>query len=223
MIKALIFDFDGLIVDTETAEYISWQEAFAPFNCELPLTVWQQAIGGVDLFDPLNYLEEQLGHPIDREAIATKRRQRDHELIAQLTEPLPGVMAYLDEATQLGLKVAVASSSTHQWVDNLLPQLGLNGRFQTIRCRDDVDNKAKPDPAVYLAAAAALSVAPSEAMALEDSYNGSLAAKRAGLYCVAVPNQMTRLMNFDHVDYRLTALTDMPLSQLMQEVIHAQK
>jgi HAD superfamily hydrolase (TIGR01509 family) len=216
MIKALIFDFDGLIFDSETPDYISWQETYAAYGVELPLDVWHLHIGAVT-FNPYLYLEELVGRPLDRDAVWARRKARDNELLAAQTI-LPGVDNVLAEARRLGLKIGLASSSDHSWVDNHLQRLGLFDQFEVICCRDDVGGIGKPDPAVYRAAAAALEIAPYQGLALEDSPNGVAAAKGAGLWCTAVPNQMTRDLNFDHADYRLHALDQMPLSQLITEV-----
>ncbi|MBK8900895.1 MAG: HAD-IA family hydrolase [Anaerolineaceae bacterium] len=216
MIRALIFDFDGLIFDSETPDFVSWQETFAEHGVELAREVWNAQIGAIT-FNPYLHLEELLGRPLDREAVHTVRKTRDNELLAAQTI-LPGVEAYLEQAQALGLKIAIASSSDHDWVDGHLQRLGLFDWFEQIHCSDDVGGVGKPDPAVYRAAVAALGVAPHEALALEDSPNGVRAAKAAGVWCTAVPNQMTRDLNFDHADYRLAALTDMPLSQLITEV-----
>lgn len=216
MIRAVIFDFDGLIFDSETPDYISWRETYADFGVELPLDVWRQHIGAVS-FNPYLYLEELLQRPLDRQAVWAKRKARDNELMAAQTI-LPGVEPYLAEARQLGLKIGVASASEHSWVDVHLQRLGIFEQFDVIACRDDVGGTGKPDPAVYHAAISALQVAPMEGLALEDSPHGVTAAKGAGLFCTAVPNQMTRGLNLDHADYRLNALTDMPLVQLINEV-----
>ncbi|MFQ5419416.1 MAG: hypothetical protein ACE5EY_03530, partial [Anaerolineae bacterium] len=97
MIKAVIFDFDGLILDTETPDYRSWQAIYAEFGLELPLAVWQDNIGSVDLFNPYLYLEAQLGRPVDRTAVYARRKLIDNELIAAQTV-LPGVVDSLREA-----------------------------------------------------------------------------------------------------------------------------
>jgi HAD superfamily hydrolase (TIGR01509 family) len=218
MIQAIIFDFDGLIFDSETPDFISWQETFAAHGVELARDVWNAQIGAVT-FNPYLHLEELLGRPIDREAVWAQRKARDNELLAAQTI-LPGVEAYLAQARQLGLKIGLASSSEHKWVDGHLQRLGLFDQFEVIFCADDVGGVGKPDPAVYRAAVAALGIAPHQGLALEDSPNGVTAAKGAGLYCTAVPNQMTRDLNFDHADYRLQALTELPLSQLINEVLN---
>jgi putative hydrolase of the HAD superfamily len=117
------------------------------------------------------------------------------------------------------LKIGLASSSDHGWVDGFLVKLGLMDWFEAVRCSDDVDGRSKPDPAVYLSAINGLGVAANRAMALEDSPNGLAAAKAAGLYCAAVPNPMTRLLNFDQADLRLESLAQMPLAQIIDEVV----
>ena len=217
MIHALIFDFDGLILDSETPDYLSWQETYRSFGVELPLDVWVQNIGSVHFFNPFAYLESLLGREIDREAVKAGRRQRDDELMAQQTI-LPGVVAYLAEARQLGLKTAVASSSRHAWVDPLLTRLGIRDQFAAVCCRDDVGDRSKPDPAVYQAALDALNIRPDEALAFEDSPHGAAAAKAAGIFCAVVPNQMTSRLTFAQADYRLGSLADMPLKQLLGHV-----
>ena len=219
MIEAVIFDFDGLIVDTEIADYLSWKEMYESFGCELPLDVWQENIGSINIFNPYTYLEKLVQRPLDYEAIKRQRRQRDDELMAQ-QGVLPGVTDYLAEARQLGLAVGIASSSRREWVNTHLARLGLVGQFDAIRCRDDVNGVPKPEPDVYLAALDALETTVVASIAFEDSANGLLAAKRAGLHCVVVPNQMTKMMDFSLADRRLNALTDLSLTQLLEEMNH---
>ncbi len=221
MIKALIFDFDGLILDTETTEYLSWQELFHSFDVPFPLAVWQQHIG-TTTFDPGAYLEAQVGRVIDWNVIGPQRQRRDQELLAQETI-LPGVVDYLAAARQLGLRVGLASSSPHHWVDAHLERLGLRQQFATVVCRDDVGNQPKPDPAVYRLALQQLDVAPAEALALEDSLNGVAAARAAGVWVTAVPNKMTASLTFDQANYRINSLTDMPLARLIHKVVNGQQ
>lgn len=216
-IKALIFDFDGLILETETPVFQSWQELFHAHGCEIPMETWGKIIGAAEYeFDPFDELERQLGRSIDREAEAPGRRQRELELIRS-QQVLPGVRDYLQSARQLGLPCAVASSSTCDWVKGHLERLGLYEAFVTIKTSDDVA-KAKPAPDLFLAALADLQVEAQEAIVLEDSPNGILAAKRAGLFCVAVPNDMTASLSFVLADMRLNSLADLPLEQLLKEV-----
>ncbi len=216
MIKAIIFDFDGLILDTETPDFESWRQTFATFNCDLSLGVWAQHIG-TTTFDPFAYLESLLGHAVDRQAVHQQRKRLDTQLIAQ-QEVLPGVRNYLDEAEHLGLKIGLASSSEHSWVDPHLTRLGLFDRFATICCADDVGGRSKPDPAVYTLAIERLAILPQQGIALEDSVNGVVAGKGAGLWVTAVPNPMTHHLNFEQADLRMDAMTEMGLAELIAKL-----
>jgi HAD superfamily hydrolase (TIGR01509 family) len=215
-IRALIFDFDGLILDTEGPEFLAWSEIYAEHGASLDLESWATAIGTVGGFDPYAELEARIGQPIERERVREWRRARTQALIT--AEVLrPGVREYLARAKQLGLGTAVASSSPRSWVAGHLERLGVIQEFQYLRCADDVE-QVKPDPSLYLAAAGALGVLPEEAIAIEDSPNGVLAANRAGIFCVAVPNPLTSQLPLGHANLRLNALTDLTLDQLLEVV-----
>lgn len=217
MIRALIFDFDGLILDTEVPDLQSWQEIYLEYGCTLPLSVWAVCIGGSsDLFDPYEYLESQLGRAVDREAIRAKRRRREAEL-TEAQRVLPGVREYITDANRLGLKLGVASSSSRDWVVGHLSRLELLPHFHCIKCADDVKH-TKPDPALYLSALDELGLQAHQAIAFEDSPNGILAAKRAGLFCVAVPNPVTRQLSLQQADLQLTSLAELPLEGLLSKV-----
>jgi HAD superfamily hydrolase (TIGR01509 family) len=217
MLRGLIFDFDGLILDTEGPEFRTWQEVYAGLGRALELSVWAACIGTAsDAFDPCAHLETLLGHPIDREAIRDARDRRCAELIAA-APVLPGVAEYLADARRLGLGLAVASSSSRGWVTGHLDRLGLSGSFACIRSADDVE-RVKPDPELYRSALAALGLEPAEAIAFEDSPNGILAAKRAGLFCIAVPNPVTGELPLDAADLRLPSLASLSLEALLARV-----
>ena len=217
MIRLLIFDFDGLIVDTEVPAYQAWQEIYQKYDCNLPLSTWVTCIGGsADIFSPYDYLEKQLGRAIERGEIRSKYRQRYIELV-EMEPILPGVKDYIDDAKRLGLKVALASSSSHSWVDGHLSRLGLIEHFDCIKCSENVKD-VKPDPALYQSVLDELELRADEGIVLEDSANGILAGKRAGLFCVAVPNPMTCHLSLDLADLRLTSLADLPLEKLLLRV-----
>ncbi len=218
VIDALIFDFDGLIIDTESADYQSWQELFAEFDAELPLSMWVEYVGSAEVFDPFSYLEAQTGSAVDRATLSVQRQQRNLDLVGQMTVK-PGVVDTLHAARDAGLRLAVASSSPHAWVDPLLTRLELTDWFEIVACRDDVGNVGKPHPDVYQFAMRHIDVGVGQAMALEDSPHGVAAAKAAGLYCVAIPGPITRWLNFDHADAKLASLADVTLSELMQVAV----
>ena len=213
--KAIVFDFDGLIADTEVLVYRSWLSTFRRYGADLPLSVWTPHIGkSHNSLDIYAYLEELVGEPVDRDEV----RKRNLDTFDELFEgavPLPGVEDYVKRAYRLGLKTGIASSSTRSWVLPKLGTIGLAQAFDTVVCSDDV-GKTKPDPASYLKAVSDLDVAEREAFALEDSPNGVQAAKNAGLLCVAVPGTMTNDLSFDHADMRIESLEDTPLEELME-------
>ena len=214
---ALIFDFDGLILDTEVSELQSWREIYTEYDADLPLEQWATCIGsGLDSFDPVAFLEEQIGRPVERDAILTRRRTRRLELLAAEVL-LPGIETYLHDAKRLGMKIGLASSSSRNWVYGHLTRLGIMDFFDVIKCGDEVTHK-KPDPELYLGVLSALNVRGDQSIALEDSPNGVLAAQRAGIFCVAIPNPVTSQLDLAHADLRLQSLALMPLEELIAEV-----
>lgn len=216
MIRALIFDFDGLILDTETPEYHAWRAIFREHGHDLPLEKWMAVVGSNTTtagFDPIDYLMKLMGRPLDREAIQRDLTTRQMALIA--AQPVqPGVEQQIEAARRRGLKLAVASSSPQRWVVDHLERLGLLAYFDAVRTADHVQH-IKPAPDLFLAACEALEVQPAEAIAFEDSPNGVTAAKRAGLFVVAVPNPLTRHGDLSHADLILGSLAEMPLDALL--------
>lgn len=219
-IKGLIFDFDGLILDTETPEFYVWQEIFQSYGTSLPLHEWQAALGAsIDAFDPVKYLSQETGLVLDREAIYSNHRQRSHQLIRQ--QPArPGIPATLERARDLGLRLGVASSSPIHWVHSHLEYLGLKDYFEKIICRDHVQN-VKPDPELFLRCAQELSLQTSEAIIFEDSPNGIRAANAAGIFCVAVLNPITRQLDTSHANLVLEQIDEIPLEELCRRANHS--
>lgn len=216
-IKALVFDFDGLIIDTEGPVYQSWRELFHSYGYDLTLDDWQICVGSAEgTASFFSNLAERLGNPLDLDSVAPKRLERELELIAR--QPiLPGVRAHLQRAAELGLKMGVASSSPCKWVQGHLEERGLRDYFECILAADDV-GITKPDPTLYLTAMDCLGVHAHQSIAFEDSPNGVLAAKGAGLYCVAVPNPLTRQLRMEAADLQLESLEEMSLDELLERV-----
>ena len=218
MIRALIFDFDGLILDTEMPVYTSWVELFQAYGEVLPFEDWAKIIGTSDIehFDPFSMLEEKTGKKLDREVLGPKRYDREMSLC--LDEPiLPGVVEIVQGAHQLGLKLGIASSSSREWVVGHLTRLGLIDYFPVIHTSDDVE-KTKPDPTLFKLALESLGLEAEEAVVFEDSPNGITAAKALGIYVVAVPNTLTRNLELDHADMRLESLVGVKLEDILVQV-----
>jgi HAD superfamily hydrolase (TIGR01509 family) len=217
-IGAVIFDFDGLILDTETPEYRSFRDLFRANGSDLELEVWGQWVGtDAGAFNPYDLLDERVGLRLDREQIRAARRASYESLMAE-QEVRPGVREYLADARRLGLGIGLASSSTRAWVTGHLERHGLLDAFDCIRTKDDVAC-VKPDPELYVQALHGLGVSPLEAVAFEDSPNGALAAERAGLRCVVVPNELTAGLAFGAYDFRLASMKDFRLQELLDRLV----
>ncbi|TDQ42956.1 HAD family hydrolase [Aureibacillus halotolerans] len=215
--KAVIFDFDGLLLDTETPWFDAYAAVFERYDQKLPLEKYAQAIGtDIDVFHPLRYLETLLGKPIV---------DADYELFIQdfhadrMKElPLrPGVKAYLQAAQEAGLSIALASSSDRKWIDRWTKKHCIDRYFSVINTRDDVE-RVKPDPALYEKTVRELGVEKKDVVVFEDSLNGLTAAKKAGLTCVIVPNQVTAQLPFEAHDWRLESMEETPFLMLLKQL-----
>ena len=213
----IIFDFDGLILDTETVIFEAWREIFKSYGTDLPLLEWASCIGtSHHAFDVFGYLESKLGRSVDRKEIADRHRKMIMERI-EVLKPRPGVLEYLEEARKLKIALALASSSHQSWVMGHLSRLELAEWFHSIRTADDVQN-VKPDPELYDLTLTFMGVSPDRAIAFEDSPNGVKAAQAAGVYCVAVPNPVTRQLPLDHADFRIESMADLSLRELLHTI-----
>jgi HAD superfamily hydrolase (TIGR01509 family) len=215
-----VFDFDGVILETEGPEFVSWRELWREHGEELPVTRYLDGVGSSG-FDPCAELcarvEARGSTPPDPDALRARQHERWYAMLAS-ARPMAGVERCLEEARALGLPVAVASSSSRAWVEGHLVRLGLRAGFARLFCRDDV-RAVKPDPELYLAALAAFGVAPRDALAFEDSRNGVTAATRAGIRCAAVPTELTRGLDLAHADLRLSSLEDaLPLADFLRSI-----
>jgi HAD superfamily hydrolase (TIGR01509 family) len=216
LVAAVVLDFDGLIVDTETPIFEAWLAAYTRRGQPLGLDEWQHALGTHGGFDPLEHLEALVGRPLDREAVlaevkaATSKGCEGRPL-------LPGVETLLRDAKTLGLGRAVASSSSCGWVIGWLERHGIRDLLDVVVARDDV-TRVKPDPELFLLAAERLGVAPGACVVFEDSPNGMRAALAAGMRCVAVPNALTAPLVRPAVDLVLGSLAERPLADVLGEL-----
>lgn len=218
-IRSLIFDFDGLILDTEVPAFEAWQEIYEQHGAALVLDTWGRALGGSGLeVDHIAELERAAGRTLDGESIHRRRLERKLALI-EGQDVLPGVREYIADGKRRGLKLAIVSSSPHRWVEGYLAKLGLIDAFEVVVCGEDAP-RPKPHPDLYQQALEQLHLLPEEGIAFEDSPNGITAARAAGIFCVAVPNAISSQFPIDHADVRLASLADMPLEALLAHVEH---
>ena len=212
MLRAVIFDFDGLILDTEFPWFTGWTEIYADYGQKLELETYAPAIGKVDGFDPHAYLEQLTGQQLARDTLRERHRARVLSLISELPL-LDGVTERLMEARSRGLKIGLASSSDPEWVGEHLDRYDLTGFFDVVRCFGP-DHPSKPSPALYIAALEQLDVLASDAVAFEDSPHGIAAAQAAGVHCIAVPNQLTAMLDLSAADEIILSLATISLGEL---------
>ena len=214
MIRALILDFDGTVIDTETAWYVAFRDAYKEYGVELTLEQYSQCIGtSLHFFNPYEYLVTDLHLPIDLDEFR-KSVQACHANLMETEQIRPGIVHFLKSAKDQGLKIGLASSSNSAWVNHFLDRLELRDYFQCIRTADDVMH-VKPHPELYLQALKCLEVDGHEAIAIEDSPNGYRAAITAGLHCVVVPNIITQSLNFDPGLHTVASLDEVDFKQLL--------
>jgi HAD superfamily hydrolase (TIGR01509 family) len=217
-IAAVVFDFDGLILDTETSIWTSWRTTFEEHGCAPPtIEEWGAEVGTVGGLDVVALLRSRVAGEIDVDILQARRRAFRDELLAR-EAARPGVATWIDEASALGLGLAIASSSEYGWVDPHLTRLGLRASFAHVACHG-ATLRAKPHPDTYLDACTALGVAPRDALAVEDSPHGVAAARAAGLAVVAVPNPVTEQMDLSAADVVLRSLADCSLSDAMTRLV----
>jgi len=214
-IKGIIFDFDGLICDTETPEVRAWEALFLEYGFIFPFERYQETIGAIHSDDsPFIFLEEMLGHNVDQFAVKEDFLKYRNELIE--AEPMrPGILSYLKEAKNEGLQIGLASSSPRSWIDHHLCRFGIMDYFGCIKTCNDVV-KTKPDPELYLKSLECMRLEGHEVVALEDSPNGVTAAKNAGIYAAVFPNEVTSIYEFSNADLVIKSLEEMPFKELLR-------
>jgi len=215
MLKALIFDFDGLILDTETPEVLVWQSIYKEHGFELPVHEWEKTVGGYGIsnFNAADHLSLLSSGRLDSVSLRCRYRKEADEII-HASSILPGVVNLIEQAKENGLQVTIGSSSPHSWVDAHANRLGIFHYFDHIICADDVaPGRTKPNPDIYLKALEQLNVTNDAAVVFEDSLNGVLAARRAGIFVVAVPNPLTVKMGVSG-DMTVSSLAELSLQEL---------
>ena len=194
----IIFDLDGLIIETEAIYCHIWQREFAKEGLPFDMAGYQNLIGAHHVIGGYKPQQVLADHRKDGVSARELREAVEHEALQTILdeEAKPGVFQVLDEADKRGFLLAVGSSSEQPWVHGHLKRLGIFDRFDTIVTAEDVNKNAKPAPDIYLKVLENLDVAPQNALVLEDSNNGVVASHRAGIRVVAVPNEVTTGQDF---------------------------
>ncbi len=203
--RGIIFDFDGVLVDTEWAIYQSWVRLYAREGQEISIATYSPCLGaGYSHWNPADHLEKLTGKKYDWER-ETAARQAALEADLARSGLMPGALALLDWCAEQGIGLSVASSSSRRWVQGWLERLGIYKRFDGVFTRTD-GYAVKPDPALFLAAQRCLALPKQDCLIIEDSENGTIAAKNAGIPCVAIPNRMTESADFSRASCICTSL-----------------
>lgn len=194
--QAVLFDFDGIILDTEWPIYESYVALYREHGHELALETYVQCIGSdFQSWSPETHLESLTGKSFDWPTINRDRNLWIREQLATSYSPFAGITDALAILRRSGKHTAVVSSSSHHWVDGWLDHHGLADHFSRTICRGDAP-RIKPAPDLYLEAARQLEVAPAECLVIEDSANGMIAAHEAGMTVWAIPNRITEVSDF---------------------------
>lgn len=205
---AVLFDFDGVLVDTEWAIYQAWRRTFQQHGHDLPLEIYTRCIGSdFATWSPKTHLEELSGLDFDWHDLDSRRQQ---EITGELDRerPMSGATELLARLNGSGTRRAVVSSSSHHWVDGWLGKLGLADAFETTVCRGDAP-RIKPAPDLYLEAARRMDLDPANCLVIEDSLNGVKSAKAAGMAVWVVPNRVTDSLDFSPADGKFPSLLEL--------------
>ena len=203
--KGIIFDFDGVLVDTEWAIYQSWVQLYAREGQEISIATYAPCLGaGYSHWDPAAHLEKLTGRKYDWDK-ETPARQAVLEADLERSGLMDGAIELLDWCAEQGIGLTVASSSSRRWVQGWLERLGIYARFAGVFTRTD-GYAVKPAPDLFLAAQQCLGLDKEECLIIEDSENGTISARNAGIPCVAIPNRMTEQSDFSRAAYLCASL-----------------
>ena len=206
--KGIIFDFDGVLVDTEWAIYQSWVHLYAREGQEISIATYAPCLGaGYSHWDPAAHLEKLTGKTYDWE-IETPARQAMLEADLERMGLMDGAVELFSWCREQGIGLTVASSSSRRWVQGWLEKLGIYELFDGVFTRTD-GYPVKPNPALFLAAQQCLGLEKEDCLIIEDSENGSIAAQNAAIPCVAIPNRMTENSDFSRAACRCASLLEL--------------
>lgn len=227
MLRGLLFDFDGTILDSEDGIHAAWTRVFAEHGASFTEAEWSTLIGATredpNAWDPVAALQERATRPVDMPTV--RARIREEHLANTPHEPLPGVRELVEEAVAADIHLGIGTSSVGWWSQHFLPLTGLDEHFDVLVSRDDVGGVTKPAPDIFNEAIRRMSqvamivgeqpLMRAQVVVIEDSPNGIRAAKAAGCKVVAVPTGLTRdRVAAEEPDLLVHSLTEVTLADL---------
>ena len=213
-LAAVIFDFDGIIIDSETPEYESHRRIYERHGVPLTTDEWCDQIGVWTEGHDERWFRElcaRSAHAPDHDAYHAEKRRIFDEVVP--SEPMRGIRELAGALADAGIPAAIASSSPASWVVRATERLGMRGLFGAIVTGDDVSRR-KPAPDSYLEAARRLGVDPRRSIAIEDSGPGIAAARAAGMKTVAIPHWLTAQHDLSGADLRVAHAGELTLARL---------
>ncbi|NIM13401.1 MAG: HAD-IA family hydrolase [Candidatus Aminicenantes bacterium] len=210
-IESVVFDMDGLMVDSEPVQFKAVNDALKPLGIFVTERDFIDMVGRKSI-ENFRYLQEQYGFEESPETLEERKNQAYFKRVYLYRElkPMPGLFPALEMCEKNRLELVLASSSPANDVRMTLEILGLEKRFSIIVSGDQV-KRGKPDPEIFLKAAELSGKAPCVFVVLEDTGHGVNAAKAAGMYAIAVPNCFTRHHDFSKADQVLDSLQDLSI------------
>jgi len=213
-LAAVVFDFDGIIMDSETPEYESHRRVFEQYGATLTTAEWCDQIGIWNDAQDERWFRElcrRCSHALDSGAFLAEKRRIFDEVAPR--EPMRGVRELVNALTEAGIPAAIASSSSAWWIRSAIERIGMGGKFAAVATGDDVERR-KPAPDVYLEASRRVGVDPADAVAIEDSAPGIAAARAAGMATVAIPHWLTERHDLSGADLRVANAGELTLPRL---------
>ncbi len=215
-VRAVVFDFDGLLMDTESTSFLSWQYEWSQWGLTLQAADFFVNHGGDVTEDRYALLAEAVGPGFDR-AVSQQRRVAYREKLNEELDLADGLREWLEEAASLGLRLAVASSSPLDWLATHLERAGVLDAFEVLAGGDEV-GQHKPAPDVYELALGRLTLSCAAAVAVEDTAHGVAAAHAAGMRCIAIPNPFVALECVRHADLVLSSASQLGLADALSQL-----
>jgi HAD superfamily hydrolase (TIGR01509 family) len=215
-VQAIVFDFDGLLMDTESTSFLSWQYEWSQWGLTLAVADFFANHGGDVSEDRYAMLAAAAGPRFDR-GLSHRRRVAYRDKLHEQLDLADGLRGWLDEAVSLGLRLAVASSSPLEWLTAHLGRAGVLDTFDVLAGGDEV-GRHKPAPDVYHLALGRLSLSCDAAVAVEDTAHGVAAAHAAGMRCIAIPNPFVAAERVRHADLVLSSASQLRLADALSQL-----